>query len=352
MADSCYDNLHPSTQLEQAIAADLESALAGRGCKVVHHGGAHHSPAGKPDIEIRDSPNSRLILLEVTKSTGSGADHQFASMVDHLDSAIEAGGYKHYGMLFVSPKTSARMSAHIRDLVNSVRDRESKAGRIIPLDFGTLEMLVKKLVGAPSNLYPAANFAALFAEWERASVNDACTKLLVSQKLLPGDNALHEQLKNEVRDEAGRVAESLRNDLMQMENALRDSSITGHHANDLLIYLTFLRLYEERRQRIKGEENRFTVAGFESFCSLLPEVSKNDYPDRLFEFLLHEVSQDPELESAGLLRDAAGQPQKLHENVTDADVRTIFLPRVRQIRLLWPGDGRARRGVRDAGPPK
>ena len=97
---SRYDDLDASTELEQALTVDLKGALEGRGCEVVHWGtnsGGRHSPGGKPDIEVRDPANGRLILVEVTKRKSSSADGEFIAVTDHLKKAIEAGGYSDSG---------------------------------------------------------------------------------------------------------------------------------------------------------------------------------------------------------------------------------------------------------------
>ena len=326
MTGSRYDGLDAFRELEQTICKDLSAALKGRGCIVTHNGTeSRHAPGGMADIEIHDSDNSRLILVEVTNRTGTKADGELAAMVSHLDAKINAGGYSEYGMLFVSPKTSARMSSHLRDMVNRAREKAEKPGRIIPLDFDTLQMLVDELKRETSDKYPASNFETLFEKWEEASVNDACTKLLIAETLLPIATGLLAGIEAEVSEDAHHVAASLRYDLEKMENQLRDMGVTGHGANNLLIYFTFLRLYEERNQRNTGELNRFTVAGFAAFCKGAPATNKSKYGDRLFECLLHEVAEDEDLKAAGLLRDPVGVPQTLPQNVTDEDVKSVFL---------------------------
>src|SRR5205807_2574363 len=97
------------TELEQVLASDLRAAFEPRGASVVHngaHAGGRHAPGGQPDIEIRDRPNSRLILVEVTKRKSTAAEGEFLAITDHLERAIAAGGYQHYGLLYVSPRTA------------------------------------------------------------------------------------------------------------------------------------------------------------------------------------------------------------------------------------------------------
>lgn len=325
---SKYDDLDASTELEQALTADLTAALAGRGCEVVHHGtnsGGRHSPGGKPDIEIRDQGNSRLILVEVTKRQGSAADGEFPAITDHFEKAIAEGGYTDYGMLYISPATSARMSTKLRDLWNRDRERSEKPGRVVALDFEAVEMLLTRLIATPSEQYPASGFGDLFARWKEAA-DDSRARLLVQQSVLPDDLKLGQELEAEVAEAAAESERRLKKQLEQIENDLRDDGVTGDAANVVLTYLTFLRLYEERRQRETGAINRFTAEGFDQWRDAQGAAVRNRYPDRMVEALLHEVAEDDDLRAAGLLRDAQGKPQALNAGVKDSFVTAKLLP--------------------------
>lgn len=325
---SKYDDLDPSTQLEQALAADLRGALEGRGCEVVHHGtgsGGRHSPGGKPDIEVRDRPNKRLILVEVTKRKASSAEGEFIAVTDHLQKAITAGGYSDYGVLYVSPATSARLSASFRDLWNAGRERDGLPGRVLALDFAATDMMLTKLAEAPSELYPAARLGDLLAGWKDAK-DDSLARLLVQRTIFPEDAVLAVELEQEVDEFAAERERRLKGQLEGIEDSLRERGVTGDDANRVLIYLTFLRLYEERRQRLRGEPNRFTVEGFERWRSGAPSAIRNRYRDRMAEALLHEVAEDPDLRAAELLSDSQGRKHGLHERVKDAFVVEKLLP--------------------------
>jgi hypothetical protein len=325
---SKYDDLDPSTELEQVLAADLRAALETRGCEIVHHGansGGRHSPGGKPDMEVRDHGNSRLILVEVTRRKASSADGEFNAVTDHLVRAVRAGGYADYGVLYVSPATSARMSASFRDLWNRSRERDDRLGRIVALDFEATEMMLTKLAGAPSDLYPASRFGDLFARWEEAE-DDSLARLLVVKTLFPEEVGLVHELEEEVEEFAADRERRLKGHLERIEDALRDRGVTGDDANRVLIYLTFIRLYEERRQRRQGKRNRFTAEGFEKWRSDQPESVKNRYRDRMAEALLHEIAEDSDLRAASLLRDSDGNPHPLHHRVRDTFVVERLLP--------------------------
>ncbi|MGI8985162.1 MAG: N-6 DNA methylase [Acidimicrobiales bacterium] len=316
---SKYDDLDASTELEQQLAVDLRAAFESRGCRVVHHGtnsGGRHSPGGKPDIEIQDPANRRLVLVEVTRRRSSNADGEFPAITDHLKKAITAGGYDDYGLLYISPATSARMSINFRDLWNRTRGRDELQGRIVALDFEAAEMMTAKLAGAPSELYPASRLGLLFDRWDEA-VDDARARLLVQQTLFPEDLILGGELEQEAKEYAADRERKLKGQLEKVETALRDYGVTGNAANTVLVYLTFIRLYEERRQRLTGVAHNFTVDGFEAWRDGAPATLKRRYGERMVEALLHEIAEDPELRAADLLRNAAGDPDNLDARVTD-----------------------------------
>ncbi len=325
---SKYDDLDASTELEQVLAADLKAGLEGRGVDVVHNGtnsGGRHAPGGKADIEVRDHPNKRLILVEVTRRKMSSADGEFIAVTDHLDKAIAAGGYDDYGVLYVSPATSARLSSNFRDLLNRSRERDKKKGRIVAIDFATAQMMLEILSTTPSDLYPAARIGDTFERWAEAE-DDSLARLLVQRTIFPEDIDLAVELETEVEDFAADRERTLKNELERIENDLRERGVVGDDANRALVYLTFIRLYEERTQRLLGKPSRFTVDGFEEWRSAQPQTVVNRFRNRMVEALLHEIAEDPDLVGAGLLRDSKGAAHNLHEKVWDQFVVSKLLP--------------------------
>ena len=107
---------------------------------------------------------------------------------------------------------------------------------------------------------------------------------------------------------------------------LRDRGVVGDDANRALIYLTFIRLYEERTHGAQGEVSRFTVEGFERWRTEQPAAVRNKYPDRMVEAFLHEIAEDDDLRTAGLLRDSKGKVHNLHAKFRDAFVVDKLLP--------------------------
>ncbi|MET9617741.1 N-6 DNA methylase [Kitasatospora indigofera] len=324
---SRYDELDASLELEQRLAADLRAALEPRGCEVVHlgsNGGERHAPGGKPDIEIRDHRNKRLILVEVTKRKGSAADGEFAAVTAHLDSAVAKREFEHYGMLYISPATSARMSMNFRDLFNRNRERDGKSGRIVALDFEATELILDRLIGSDPELYPSERLGVLLDRWEEA-VDDARSRQLVQSAIFPEDHDLASELAEEAQEFDALRERELKKALERVEDKFRSHGITGNNANIGLVYLAFIRLYEERDQKRNGTPSRFTLDGFKKWREGLPTTTKKQYGNRLVEFLLHEMSEADELKEASLLQTASGQ-NFLHPKLTDVLVEELILP--------------------------
>lgn len=325
---SRYDTLDATAQLEQAIAADLLAALGPRGCEVAHNGSpTNAAPGGIEDITVTDRRNRRLLLVEVTKRHGAAADGEFAAITDHLDSAVAKGGFKDYGLLYVSPRTSARMALNIIDRHNRLRAAQRKKGRIVAVDFSTLEDAIDRWRASDPALYPASRLGDLFERWEE-SIDDARTRQLVASVLFAEDLKLVENARERLREHDTAKEQELRRAIEKLENQLREHGVTGVDANKTLIVLTFIRLYEEKRQRDRGEDNRFTREGFTRWCESLTAKVKRDYRNRLVQYLVEEIAEDPALIEAQLLRAPTGKPELLHRNVNDVFVTKNVLDAV------------------------
>lgn len=324
---SRYDELDASLQLEQQFATDLRAALEPRGCQVIHHGtnaGGRHSPGGKPDIEVRGPDASFLLLIEVTKRYGSAADGEFPAITEHLNRAVANGGYPQYGLLYISPRTSARMSSNIRDMYNSTRQRDNVPGRIVAIDFEAAQLMLDRLIQSEDSLYPASRLMDLVDQWAVAT-DDLRARQLVQQSVMPEDSSLALDLIEEAREFDALRERALKKQLEAVENKFRSHGITGNNANITLVYLAFMRLYEERRQRRFALVSRFTLDGFKAWRESLPAVVRRDNAGRMGEYLLREIAVDRQLQEAGLLSPAGDTPL-LHPRLTDAIIENEILP--------------------------
>lgn len=324
---SRYDDLDASLELEQRVAADLKAAFEPRGCEVVHlgtSGGQRHSPGGKPDIEIRDPANKRLILVEVTKRKGSAADGEFGSVTAHLNSAVAKREFESYGLLYVSPATSARMSTNFRDLYNRNKERAGESGRVVALDFEAMELMLDTLTQADPKLYESSRLGELFDRWEEA-VDDARARQLVQSTIFPEDRKLAIELAEEAQEFDALRERELKRSLERVEDKFRSHGITGNNANVSLVYLAFLRLFEERSQRKTGKPSRFTLDGFQKWRQNLPNSVIEEWDNHQAEFLLREISREKSLKEADLLQSNDGR-RFLHQKLTDTLVEELILP--------------------------
>ncbi len=158
-----YASLDPRTELEQAIAADMDAALQPRGAHVVHHGTkTNHAPSTAP-ADITIEWNANLVLVEVTQRLD---DSEFVPIKDHLDRAVAKEPAKAINLLYASPRTSARMARTIRD-ENLRRQQAGISGRIIFVPFPHLQAMLEYWAKAPSKAYPLTGLVAAIGQWSR-----------------------------------------------------------------------------------------------------------------------------------------------------------------------------------------
>jgi type I restriction-modification system DNA methylase subunit len=323
---SRYDELDAATELEQALDKDLRAAFEPRGCVVEHRGTANrHAPGGGSDILVRDPKARRLILVEATKRIGTQADGEFPAIVAHLDAAIATGGYDDYGVLYISPKTSARMRASIADMANRHREREGKKGRIIAIDFDGADAILTRLASAAPDRYPSARLGEVFRRWEEGRDDVRTLRLFVEALFGPSDQMILD-LDKEARAKDTAAEQELRKRIEGLEDKLRPAGITGPAANETMVQLTFMRLFEEKRQRETGKTNRMTAEGFARWTEHLDEEPLRAFHGRLVEYLFHQIAEDPMLRSVGLLRERDGRPSDLNASMNDRLLTTLVFP--------------------------
>lgn len=262
---SKYDALNAHTELEPTLAADLKAALGKRGLTVTHSGeAASHAPAGVADIIVVNRQS--VVTFEATKSRGAAQDRELNSIRDHLNGVKDKYPGKRCYCVFTSPTTSKRMLEGIRDH-NQQRAAEGKNDlRILPLAFDSLELWLTRLQESEADFYPFASFLELFKH-HADFIDDLRIRKLLAQNVFPNDAELAANIEAEETERDQATLESLIKDLTRMENHMRENGIAaGAVAIDTLIYLVFLKLYEEKRERDKGFTNRLrTVDAFESY---------------------------------------------------------------------------------------
>jgi len=262
---SKYDNLDARTEVEQNICSDLKSALEKRGWSVQHNGTPdNHAPGGMPDIIL--SKDNFVITVEPTKTKSSAQDREFQSIRDHLNVTKSENSRKLCFCIFVSPITSNRTLESIRDHNQRRVDENKSDMRILPMAFDTLELWTTHLRESESDLYPIEDLLKLF-EFHNDFIDDLRVRKLLSQLVFPNDIELTTSIKQEEIEHDEKILESLIKDLARVEDYMRQNGIaTSQNAIDNLIYLVFLKLYEEKRERDQSGSNRLrSAATFENY---------------------------------------------------------------------------------------
>jgi len=249
-----YDDLDARTELEQTISGDMRSALKKRGLMVVHNGtSTNNAPSGVPDIL---ATNETLVLaIECTTGRGAQQDRELNETRAHLNSLKRQNPGKKCYAIFVSENTSMRMIDGILDH-NNQRAAEGKSDlKIIPLCFNSLELWLSRLSESEAELYPTTAFLGIFDHYSDF-VDDFRVRRLLFENVFPNDIQLGVTIEQEEVQRDQKTLESLIRDLGQLEDYMRESGIAvGRETIDSLIYLVFLKLYEEKREK-HGDTNR------------------------------------------------------------------------------------------------
>ena len=314
---SKYDSLDARTELEQTIASDLNDAFQKRGLAAEHQSQTRsHAPANVPDIIL--SNEAFGIAIECTKSKGAGQDREFNSIRDHLQQLKNEDPSKDCFCIFTSHETSQRMLDSIREH-NFVRKDEPDL-KIFPLCFNTLELILKNLSDSVPDLYPISEFISVFNK-HADFVDDQRIKKLIYRALFAADTQLGEDIEKEEVERDQKMLESLVKDLDKLENYLREHGIaTGERAIDTLIYLVFMKLYEEKRVKEGEGKNRLKKDNFLEY--------KNDLPRRIREGnqaihkLFDTIKSEEEFEASGMF----SQSDNFTEDLKDEFIINKVIP--------------------------
>lgn len=257
-----YVGLDARSELEQAIAKDVQLAFGKRGFKV-RHNGTSTAPAKSGVSDVEAWNDNAHINFEVTKTTKSNADREMLSVADHLASAKRWYQQKKCFAIYISPETHYRMINAIRD--HNIARKEIADQKIMPICFEHFELLMKRLEESHKDLYPANQLVRLFDRYLDFVDDERILKVLY-EELFPTDNALREDLARRELEKWQRLEQDVMEDLEHIEEALRRDGIALHlNAIKQLIYLVFIKLYEERKEAEGKGRNWFTVKSFLDF---------------------------------------------------------------------------------------
>jgi type I restriction-modification system DNA methylase subunit len=306
-----YDNLDPRKQLEQTIAADLKAALEKRGFVVKHNGTpTKHAPPGAPDIETWTKLGH--INVEVTKTTKSSAAGEMLSISDHLKKTKKFHPNQKCFVMYVSPATHYRM---INAILDHNRARGGDDQKILPIDFANFELLTTRLVNAHKDLYDEPKILTLFARYNEVTDDDQVLKI-IHEELFPEDLTLKKEIEEKESLKHAEIEEELFKELDRIENRLRESGIaTIGNAIRNLIYLVFIKLYEEK-QASQGGKNYFTPQNFLEFQQAEGQKKTKRAIHKLFEI----IRDDEEFLKSGLFTKSDELAERLADDFVMEEV--------------------------------
>lgn len=314
-----YTELDPRLELEQQVTMDLRASLEKRGAKVVHHGkAASHAPSSAPaDITVDWTTKTKKIqlLVEVAQRTN---ESEFTSIVTHLNTAIAREPNKEYYLLYAGRSTSARM---VRFLREENRNRADKAipGRIIFLRLNDFQDILRHWRTFPKSEYPLDALLEVVARCDEF-LDDIQALRVFQEKLFPNWQDKNAEIKKDIHDSSVVRQEKLRQQIVHLENKLRERGVTGNSAHKMLIYLFFLALFEDKRGT-----SRFTSEGFANYKKNIPTADRDNPKSEYYNYTAHhllekEVLADREIAASGMM----AQYEKIE--LPDEFIQTVVLP--------------------------
>lgn len=302
-----YDSLDAYTELEQTIAQDLLLALGKRGFAVKHNGTPDkHAKSGLPDIEVWT--NDLHINVEATKTVRSSADREMLSVADHLVNSKKDHPEKRCFAIYVSPETHYRMVNAIRD--HNIARQGITDEKIMPINFSNFEILVTKLTDAHKDEYRVEQIGKLFNRF-LDFVDDERVLKVFYEELFNTDDELRVTLQQKEAEKWQRLEHQIMRDLEQIEEALRRDGIALHlNAIKQLIYLVFIKLYEERKEAEGRGRNWFTVKSFLDFQEAQGEKETKGAIHKLFS----QIKVFKEFQDVGLLTEHDLLAEKLNDD--------------------------------------
>lgn len=314
-----YENLDARKKLEQKITEDLKHAFGKRGLKVEHNGTLTSSaPGGRPDIELWDE--NYHIIIEATKTIKSSSDREFLSIKEHLENIKNLNPSKKCYCIYTSPETSSRMLNSIKEH-NFVRNDKVDL-KIIPLCFDNLDLILKKCSEAVPEIYPFNEIVQIFNK-HAEFVDDQRIKGILYKTLFSNDDNLGEEIKKEEIEKDQKLLESLIKDLGTIEDYLREHGIaTVGKPIDTLIYLVFMKLYEEKRMKDGLGKNRLKKDNFIAYKNDLPRNVREN--NKAIHRLFDTIKGEKEFVDSGMFSESDNFVDSLDDDFVINVVIPIF----------------------------
>ena len=193
--------------------------------------------------------------------------------------------------------------------------------KILPLNFDSLELWTTRLRESEADLYPVNSFLRLF-DHHTEFIDDLRIRKLLYQNVFPNDLALADAIEREETERDQRTLEALIKDLARMENYMRENGIAvGHAAIDTLIYLVFLKLYEEKRERAGGTNRLRSPEAFETY-----QQDSVDAPTRAAKRAIHRLFTDIKQEGEFVTSRMFTPGDNLVDSVNDDFIKDYAIP--------------------------
>ncbi|MBD1224030.1 N-6 DNA methylase [Virgibacillus halodenitrificans] len=317
---SKYLSLDPRVELEQILTIDLKNAFEKRGFEVLHNGGASHAPAGRSDIELFST--SVHISVEAAKRFGAQQDGEFNSIKEHLQEIKIKHSEKDCYCIFVTPSTSKRMIDSIRDF-NRQRAQEGKTDmKILPLNFEIMEYYLTKLAESEKELYPIDDLMKVF-ELHNDYVDDLRIKKLIQQHIFPFDNDLLDEIESMEVERDNKTLEELVKDLDKLENYMRENGIaTGSAAINTLIYLVFIKIFEEKRERDNNPNRLLDLDSYSTYKNNLDQTTRRT--GRAIHVLFNTIKAEDEFLNSGMFTENDVLPDSLNDDFIVEQIIPVF----------------------------
>ena len=310
---SRYDQLDARTQLEQVTATELDRALGKRGFTVEHQGTETNSALGdRPDI-IAENDTVRF-NVEVTKTTKASSDREYPAIKDHLEKAKQDRPRKKCFVLYISPETHYRMINNMRDF--NILHKDDPDMKMLPLSFASFQLLMDKLIGTTADIYPKRKLITVFDDY-KLFVDDARILEVLHDRLFSDDEALQKEIDIQEQEKHQRTVDELIRDLLKLEDNLREEKGVVHlPAIKDIIFLVFVKLYEEKRE-FDDKENRFKPDTFKKY----QEYVSQERTKRAIHILFDDIKNDNDLKAASVFTDT----DNLSEKIDDDFVMDFFI---------------------------
>ena len=263
-----------SSELGRIVAHDLEESFGRRGATVIQDG------AGL----VVDAGEFCILVIPANRS----AVHGYRAGLRHRPEVERTSG-KRTHLLFSCGETPARIARRMPE-DNLRLEREGSGGRVLFLSLEKLEQALRRLADTPFDEYPNARWEEWFGAWPEIG-NDSMAMDRLCAAVLPDDTQVHHAAARLARVRSQVEQERLRKDIRKLEDALRQHNVTGPEAMRSLVYLMFMKLFEEKRESAELP-NRFTTEGFRRYRAS---------GGRTVHHLLEEIQADEEIRSAKIL---------------------------------------------------